>query len=229
MNFDHPKNQIIITGMSFSGKSTLWLKLMRESRARYKIVFDADWEVHQKLNWPRAVTVQQMEYYVYHQQPVCFDPSEMFPGNRPEGFDFFCRWIMAVGKVLRGVKLVCVDELRKVQRPGIGGVPLKFLEMADSGRKDEIDLLLVAHSLSQVHADVRMHMSEIITFRHSDPKALATLQEHGFNPDEVAALPTPGGYIRRNILTGKQTCFTPSQSNAPDSTRKANRPKAVKS
>lgn len=208
--------------MSGSGKSTLWLSMMRESKARYKIVFDADYEVHRKLGWPLASDVKTMERYMSARQPFCFDPFPMF-GDRREGFAFFAKWSWAVCKAINGTKLVCIDEVSKVQRVGLYGVPQDFLEMADAGRKEEIDMLICSHSPAQVNRDVRMHMSEIICLRHNDPPQLAALAENGFNPDEVAALPYPGGFIRRNLLTGQVT------THAPNATGKPSRKKTAKS
>lgn len=221
VNYDHVKDQILITGMSGSGKSTLWLDMMVKHKARWKMVFDADYEVHRKLGWPLASTPQHMENFMCKFQAFCFDPFPVH-GNRRDGFAFFSKWSWKVCKALNGVKLFCVDEVSKVQRVGLFGVPPDFLEMADAGRKEEIDMLLSSFSPSQVNRDIRMHMSEIICLRHNEPDELAALKENGFNPDEVKALPYPGGYIRRNLLNGKV------QTYAPNATRKRNSKKAGK-
>ncbi len=220
MNYDHVKDQRLITGMSGSGKSTLWLSMMQAHKARWKWVFDADYEVHRKLRWPLASTPEQMQYFAERSQPFCFDP---FPqhGDRRAGFEFFSKWCWIVAKRLHGVKLFCVDEVSKVQ--DVYHVPDDFLQMADAGRKEEVDMLLSSHSPAQVHRDVRMHMSEIYCLRHNEPKQLAALEENGFTPAEVAALPYPGGYIRLNLLNGQKAVY------APNATRKPNSPKAVKS
>jgi hypothetical protein len=136
--------------------------------------------------------------------PVCFDSSGLFPGDRREGFAFFTRWVMAVCKELRGVKLLACDELQSVHRTGPDGMPPGFKEIMDEGRRQEIDCLFAAQRINEVNDDVRGHLTQIVTFKHTDPLPLRWLAERGFDPEAVAALPAPGGWIAIDD-DGKQT------------------------
>jgi hypothetical protein len=196
MNFDHPANRVLITGMTGSGKTTFWLRRLVSHRARFKFVFDPMRETSRKLGWPVCIDEPGLVNALAANRPVCFDSSRLFPGDRRQGFAFFSRWVFNVAKVMRGVKLFACDEFQSVQKQGDTGLPQGFKEITDEGRREEIDTLLAAQRLNEVNDDVRAGLTEIVTFRHCDPLALRWLAERGFDPAAVSKLPSPGGYIQ---------------------------------
>lgn len=217
MNWHHKGLCVLITGKKGSGKTTYWLDRLVKHRARYKFVFDPVREVTRKLNWTICIDPPRMTKALAAGQPICFDSSPLFPGDRREGFAFFSRWVMNVCKALHGVKLFACDEFQSVHRIGPEGLPAGLKEITDEGRREEIDCIFAAQRINEVNDDVRGQLTQIVTFRHTDPLPLRWLAERGFDPEAVARLPAPGGWIGIDD-DGKQT------SNVrPDSPRKTSR------
>ena len=204
MNWDHVGQKILITGKSGSGKSTFFLRTLRDWRCRWKFVFDPDRETARKLNWPVCVGVKQMEFCASKGYPVVFDPSEMFPGYYKQAFDFFCRWIFAISKAQNGPKLFAVDEIQKWTKPRDGGIPQSLQDILDTGRREELDLLFISQRPNRVNDAIRGQLSEVITFCHTDKLPLAWLAEDDFDPEIVKRLAYPGGFVRRNVNTGAE-------------------------
>ncbi len=202
MNFDHTADRKLITGKAGSGKTTYFLAVLKKSRARWIFCFDPEREIARKMGWPVCVDVPGLNAAVAARRPACFDPTPLFPGDRPEGFAFFCRYVLCVSRTLHGTKLLAVDELQAVQTTGTAGLPQSFSELLDEGRRQEIDCLFISQSVNRVHDRVRVQLSEIITFCHTDRLPLAWLEQDGFDPAAVSALRVPGGSIARNLHTG---------------------------
>lgn len=202
MNFDHPPVCVLITGKKGSGKTTYWLRRIAAHRARWKFIFDPCREVARKTGWPPCVSVEQLVERTAAAQPVCFDSSGLFPGDRREGFAFFSRWVLAVSKKLTGVKLLACDEFQSVQKTGDSGLPSGLKEIADEGRREEIDCFFSVQRLNEVNDDVRGSLTELVTFKHNDPLAVDWLRKAigglgcTFSEQAITALPAPGGYCQ---------------------------------
>ncbi len=198
MNFDHKAVCVLITGKKGSGKTTYWLSRLVAHRAKHRFYFDPVREVSRKLKLRVCIDVPSMLAALTAGRPICFDSSPLFPGDRREGFAFFARWVMTVSKALPGVKLFGCDEFQSVHRTGPEGLPAGLKEITDEGRREEIDCIFAAQRINEVNDDVRGQLTEIVTFRHTDPLPLRWLAERGFDPVAVAALPAPGGWISIN-------------------------------
>lgn len=204
MNLDHQADRRLLTGTGGSGKSTEFQRLLVAHRARWKFVFDPEREVSRRLGWPVCCDLPGCAQTAAARQPVCFDPSDTFD-TLEEGFDVFCRfvWNFSIGE--RGVKLFASDEVQDFTTPGNGGIPATFKRLLQKGRRQEIDVLLIAQSLGELHDRIRGQLSHIVTFRHEDALALDWLKRAGFDPEAVKALKYPGGWICRNRYTGQVT------------------------
>lgn len=197
MNLDHRPRKILITGKTGSGKTTALLELLRRMRYGHVFIFDPELELSRKLGLPVQASVKELALRAMQGAPVCFDPARLFPGRTDEGFAFVCQWVYAVASVQRGKKLLVVDELQKFTRLGKGGIPKSFQVVLDVGRRQEIDLLIIAQRPNLVNDAVRAQLTEIITLCHTDRLPLAWLEQDGFDPEAVKALPVPGGKIHR--------------------------------
>jgi len=215
MNWHHKRSATLITGQSGSGKSTLFLARLTSYAAAWKLVFDAEGEAAHKLRVPAVKTVAGLVNAVAAQRLIVFDPSELFRRRLPEGFDFFCQWAWHVSEALPGVKLLACDEIKRFLPPGRPIGP-GLRDVMDTGRRRGLDVLFATHTLGCVNWEVRGQLTDVVTFRQSDGLPLEWLEspEIGIPRSEVIALPVPGGYIHKNLLTGD------SKTYAPDTTRK---------
>jgi hypothetical protein len=207
MNYDHRADRKLITGKAGSGKTTYFLSVLKKSRARWIFCFDPEREIARKMGWPVCVDVPTLNAAVTARRPACFDPTGLVRSgelaDRPDAFAFFCRYVLCVSRTLHGTKLLAVDELQAVQTTGTAGLPQSFSELLDEGRRQEIDCLFISQSVNRVHDRVRVQLSEIITFCHTDRLPLAWLEQDGFDPGAVSSLQYPGGHLRRNLHTGE--------------------------
>ena len=204
MNFDHTADRRLITGTGGSGKSTEFLRQFVAADARWKFLFDPEREYCRKLKVDASYDLPSMAFYAARHRIVCFDPTGCC-ATLEEGFDLFCRyvWNFSIGE--RGVKLIGSDELQDFTLPGNGGIPPTLKTILQKGRRQEINMLLIAHSLGELHDRARGALSHIITFRHEDALALDWLKRNGFDPEAVKSLPYPGGWICRHRYTGAMT------------------------
>jgi hypothetical protein len=224
LNYHFRKHFVLVTGVSETGKTTHWLKLLRGGGWKFLFVFDPDREVAMKCGYPVASTLAEMAAHAARHRVVCFDPAEMFPGDLAEGFAFFCRWVLTAAKRVRGPIHFGCDEIWKVCEPGKGGIPQSFLELMNQGRRFEIRGFFIAQSVNEVHFDCRKQLDLIYTFRHNDNLCLKWLGERGFDPQAVATLPEKGVYLCRDLRLG--TTAKGGKFDGTIATAKGNRPAA---
>ena len=136
--------------------------------------------------------------------PVCFDPSE-YTETTEEGFDLFCSFVWNFSIRINGVKLMGADEVQDYTETNTGGIPKSFKRILQKGRKQEINAVFVTQELGEFHNKLRKQLSHIITFRHEDDGALDWLKRNRFDPEAVANLKYPRGFICRNRHTGQVT------------------------
>jgi hypothetical protein len=205
MNWDHKKDRRLITGTGGSGKTTLFLHLVATSKARWKFCFDPEREIARKLGWRTCYDVPQMIKCAAAYQPVCFCPDPLFKTHE-EGFTFFCTWVWKVSCSLHGVKLFASDEVQDFTESGpAAGVSQAFKRIMQKGRRQEINVLMITHSLGEAHHKFRAQLSHLYSFRHEDENPLTWLKKNGFDPEAVKRLTYPGGWICRNRDTGEVT------------------------
>jgi Cdc6-like AAA superfamily ATPase len=186
-NYDHRPEKMLITGASGTGKTTLFLSHAVTSKARFKFVFDHDGQFANRVGWQPARTVQEIGSAT--QRGICvFDPSQMFPGNLPGAFAFFCDWVWTVSQRFKGRKLLYADEFQKYTFTGPQGLPPEFTTLLETGRHYECDVCLISQSPNLTHTRVRNQLTRVVSFRQVDERAVNFLESLGFDADRLRNL-----------------------------------------
>lgn len=199
MNWNHKSTCVLICGKKGQGKTSLFLRYWKQSKARYKFAFDPDQEIARKCKVKPALSINEAVNYLKHRYPVCYDPRNEFAGDYDEAFCLFCRWVLEVCKVLNGVKELYCDEIQKRTRTGIGGCPKPLIEIMDTGRREEIDTLFVVNKgLNKLTDEIRGQLTRIHAFKTTDRAPLKWLEEEGFDIEKIQNLEI-GQYISREV------------------------------
>lgn len=204
MNLAHESSKLLITGASGSGKSTyLHRYVMNATDAPYRsiFIFDNEGEFSYRLGKPSCRSVEELEKSLETGLTI-FDPSELFPGETPEAWNFFCEWTFAFAKqnLHTGEKLLVCDELQVVTSTAT--LPFETSLIVETGRRYQLDFAGVSQQLNLIHNRMRNQLTELVTFRQEDKLVLTVLDEKGFNIDHVRTL-KPGQFLWRNFKTGE--------------------------
>lgn len=199
-NRKHKSKKILITGVTGSGKTTYFERFVFNSNYTRKLVFDHIGNIE----WPFEPATSESEIDdQYENGFVVFDPSEMFPGNVEEAFEFFSYYSFEKAKLDPfETKLFAVDEIQLLI--DTWNISDEARAIIQTGRGYSLDFIAIAQQLNEVHNKMRAQMSEIVTFFHDEPRVLEALEQRGFNPVEVQSLKCPGEFIARNVLTRQQ-------------------------
>jgi hypothetical protein len=202
MNLAHEAVHVLITGMSGKGKSTLTRSLIQKDRAPWKFGFDTyKKEFPRCLGWPLCIDEPGLKRAALAGRPSAFYSAPLFPGNRPEGFEFWIRWVYEVGKPIPGRKLVVIEEIEKTTAHINTPLAVAFGEMLDEGRAAQFDVWMIAQRLSTVNKNIRSTLTDICTFQHTDPDQLDWLEREKFDRAAVEQLER-GEYIWKDREAG---------------------------
>ncbi len=186
--YDHPAQAVCISGMKGSGKTTEFLRRLKNWKTKHgkipkwKFVFDPEREVSIRLGWPVCTTIEQMENRVAKCQPVCFDPSELFgcdtPEETAEALAFFSRWVWNLAPYLNGIKLFCVDEVQDCTTIYSNGVPLYLKKIIHKGRRKRIDFLCIVNGgLNNLNEQLKAQITDYVVFQTTSQNALDDLKD----------------------------------------------------
>ena len=198
--WNHKSKKVLVTGVSGTGKTTLFWRLVSTTPATWKFVYDHEGEFSSRFGLPRCTNTVDLAIQTEKGGWVCFDPVELYPGEAEKGFFFFCDYVMAISSQFKGRKLFIVDELQKVT--GTTQKPEEFLKLCETGRRREVDIFAISNAPNRIHNSVRNAVTEVYSFRLTDKNALAFLADNGFDADSVRNLPN-GEYLWRNFNTGE--------------------------
>jgi hypothetical protein len=213
MLLNHRPNKIIITGKSGCGKSTYWNRYILNSfGGRYGqiFIFDHQGEFSFRNGIQPCYNSDDLER-AYPSGLICFDPAEMYPGETPEAFDWFCsftfelrKWIVSNSQQpeQESIALFACDELQQIS--DVYSIPQPFASIIETGRRYGIDTLLIAQQINLVNNRLRNQATECVTFCHLDPLVLGAMQDWQFDPNEVASLDYPGEYLICNYQNGEK-------------------------
>lgn len=194
--------KVAIPGVSGVGKSTLFEKIIRREKAKFIFVFDhKDGDLSRRFGVKPCFTPEQlMDALAATVEAgsgfVIFDPGHLFPGEPERGFAFFCSWVWTVGKLIKGKKVFCGDELDDLledRRP--------LCVILDQGRTFQFVCVFICQSMNALHNQVRKQFTEVFAFRQGDARGCVWLVEKGFVEAELLSLEN-GVWIYKNMNTG---------------------------
>lgn len=202
MNLAHRTLKIGITGASGTGKSLFFTQFILRAPHVHKFIFDHEGEFGERLGIPGLTDEDQMANALAGgREYIIFDPSEMFEGNLPGAFDFFSEFVFEVSKLeefKERPKIFCCDELQKII--GTDVVTPGLACIVETGRRYTLDWVNISQGIHTIHNRVRQQFTEVVAFRTLEKRALAYLEEVGFDSEQVTALPD-FHFIARNLKT----------------------------
>lgn len=202
--FDHKADRRLYTGVSGTGKTTLWMDQVRDHEARFKFIYDHQGEYAERSNKRKICASVDLliEAIEDRQEVIVFDPIQDFPGQAGKGFACLCDLVFQMSKEgdLNGTKLIACDELQLVTDRRIE--PIEFLTLCETGRRYQIDALFTSQAPNRLHNAIRDQVTEVFAFRLTDSNALDWLKDQGFDPDQVRAQ-ADYKYQWKNLRTGK--------------------------
>lgn len=212
MNYNHENTTELVFGMKGTGKSTQFLERLKRYPAKWKFVYDPNLEAARKLGWQAAQSVKGLCGLFDSRKPIVYYPGAMFPGEPEKGIAFFTQFVWNVCQGKQGVKLFACDEVQTCVGLHLKAIPPAFKMIMDQGRREEIDVLLAAQGINDIHSRIRKQATAVFVYKvpMTDNTAINALAEMGIAREEVLSLPHPKadkkvGWIYVDCLTGKKT------------------------
>jgi hypothetical protein len=198
---DHPSVKVIVVGVSSTGKTSLWEKLIQREDADFYFFFDhKDGDFSRRFNIAPCHSLEQCKTHLGERVPVIiYDPHKEFPGKVENAFCKWSEWIWSF-RELKGRKIIGSDEIDSLIDPR--NVPDDFLKIVGVGRTFQMDVFCIAQSMNALHNGVRKQFTEIFAFRQGDETGLPFLISKGFDGNELLNLQN-GLWIYKHSETGK--------------------------
>jgi hypothetical protein len=196
MQLGHRPLKLFVTGISGSGKTLFWSRFVAGAKCQAKFVFDHDGQFAYRLRVTPARTLAELERDAARGWCV-FEPSELYPGQTPEAFAFFCDFAFHCAKAMPGKKLFACDELQKLV--GCNATIDEFQTVIETGRIYGLDAAMISIAPNAIHNRIRGQATEVVSFLTLEEGALTWLASRGFDPERVRALPR-GAYLCRTEM-----------------------------
>lgn len=182
---DHQPTKVLITGKSGSGKSTYYSRFIANTDHSKIFVFDHEGEFSHRTGLRACNNMDELSQEI-EKRYIIYDPQQDFPGQSYEAFNFFCEWSFSVCQDLPGKKLFATDELQKLI--GTNSLPWELCCVIETGRRAGMDTVFICQQPNLMHNRLRNQLTEIVTFRQIDKRALEFLGDVGFDPEEIKRL-----------------------------------------
>ena len=195
---DQPPENITVTGMTRSGKTTLVIKYLLNQKAACRFLFDDGGRFSRRLKVTPAYTELDCERALAGGW-VIFNPARMFPDDYAAAFQWFCAWVYDCAGRGQGRKILTVDEVWQWTDARI--LPREFRLCIQAGSERGIRLLLASQEPHRMNSSVLGQTTELVCFRLQEPKSLDCIRDLGGDSDAVACLPM-GQFISYNRISG---------------------------
>jgi len=195
---DLPPENILIVGMTRSGKTSFGVKYLLNQKAACRFLFDDGGRYSRRLGVSPAYTESECEKALAGGW-VIFNPGRSFPDNFAAGFAWFCAWVYHCAGRGPGRKILAVDELW--QWTDARNMPREFRLVTQAGSEKGIRLMLTTHEPHRINSSVLGQTTELVCFRLQEPKAWESVNALGMDAVAVSRLPM-GHFISKNRLSG---------------------------
>ena len=198
--FDHKSLKVMVAGVSGTGKTTLFQKLVQAEKAPRKIFFDHQGEFSSRFGMKPVYFGDELLEKIHEGGVVCYDPVKEFPGKSPEAFAFFCDLLFEVIQTVRGRKIIVCDEVQMLCDPF--EIPEGLMKLLDTGRRFQTDAFFITNALNGIHNRVRNQITLLYAFRMVEKNSLKYCLENGFEDEKIRNLKN-GEYVWSNFNTGE--------------------------
>jgi len=187
-----------ILGMTGSGKTTFAFRVMLNTPASARFIFDDLGQASNRLRIPLCGTFKELEASLASRWSL-FNPHIEYPGETKRAFKDWCKWVFNTSRRGNGKKLVFIDEAWRWQDRD--EIPVEFAMLSQMGRAENIRLLTATQEPHRMNSSILGSATEMICFRLQESVELAKVRGLGGNAAEVAKLPL-GSFISYNRLKG---------------------------
>lgn len=185
-------------GMTGSGKTTFALRYLLNVSAACRFIFDDKGQAAARLKIRHSSTATQCENDLQRRW-VVFNPHVMFQGDTSGAFRWFCQWVFDVSKRANGKKIILVDEVWQWCSPN--GIPKELAMISQTGRVENIELLVASQMPHKIHSSVSGQATEMVCFKLQERLALDAVENLGADRSQVESL-NPGEFVSWNRLSG---------------------------
>jgi len=197
----------LIAGMTGSGKTTFVIRLLLNSPAACRFIFDDENRTAPRLRLKPVFTEREFEESLATRW-CCFNPSRMFfprEGDRSildakrRAFRWFCAKVFEVCGRGPGGKMISLPEIWRFCTPD--SIPPEFAGLVQMGRELNTHLILDTQRPELVNGSIIGAATELVCFKLLSPDAIRTVTRLGADGGQIAQLPL-GGFIGYNRLSG---------------------------
>lgn len=211
IDYGASRDVVLVSGISGSGKTSFCLRLLANTKAPYRFVWDPDAQLSNRLGMPCAQAESELACAL-DTGWVIFDPNSMFPGRHAEGFAWFAGWVFSTCAHLQGRKWLLVDEVWRYCNNLT--IPAPLAECVQTGRVRGLSCVFATQRPNRLNESILNEVTEVVGFRTQGPNALRILQDLGLDCDRVAELPK-GAFLSK-CIDGREKagCLWPSASSS---------------
>lgn len=194
------KQFTLLAGVSESGKNLFAFRylLNHPDRHALRVIFDPDGENARRLRLPLSESAAQLDAAAVTGW-CAWQPAALFGTDLPTAFAFACDWALALGNRTGRRVILFADEVWQYCDPY--KLPDALARVLQTGRKANVEGVFGAQRPNKVNGSLWNEATEIVAFRIQERAGLTTMDENGFERDEVATLPF-GSFVALNKRNG---------------------------